>query len=123
MDINKHCKRVVELKNLVLKSKNGAPRLNFYRDLGMNEENQTELYKYRLKKIAEDMDNKNDLCRKIYEFEKQMFILQGKIDGLLPESAELAEAVLQKDVKATKLNYLVDLETDPNARLRRYRKY
>ena len=47
-----------------------------------------------------------------------MWILQGKIDGLLPESAELAEAVLQKDVKATKQQYMVDLDSDPNYRLK-----
>jgi hypothetical protein len=72
IDIFKHSKRVTELKNVIFKSKNGAPRLNFYRDLGMNE---AELYKYRMKKIQEDLESKNDICRKIYDFEKQMWIL------------------------------------------------
>ena len=48
IDFFRHIKRVSELKNIVQKSKNGAPRLNFYRDLMMNE---NEIFKYRMKKV------------------------------------------------------------------------
>jgi hypothetical protein len=61
-DVRKHSKRVVELKNMILKAKNGAPRLNFHRDLGMND----DFFKFRLKKINEDLTNKNEIVRNIY---------------------------------------------------------
>lgn len=48
IDFYRHIKRVSELKNIVQKSKNGAPRLNFFRDLMIDG---NEIFKYRMKKV------------------------------------------------------------------------
>jgi hypothetical protein len=48
VDFSKHIKRVSELKNIVQKSKNGAPRLNFYRDLMIGG---NDIFNYRMKKV------------------------------------------------------------------------
>lgn len=48
VDFYRHIKRVSELKNIVQKSKNGAPRLNFFRDLMIDS---NEIFKYRMKKV------------------------------------------------------------------------
>jgi hypothetical protein len=123
LDLDKYAKRVLDLRSMILKSKNGCPRINFVKDLGMMGESEAHQAKTRLKKLWDDLDTKNDLCRNIYKFEKQMFILQGKINGTIGDAAELKEAVLQKDIRATKRHFMVDLDQDPNHRLIKYKKY
>lgn len=68
------------------------------------------------------MRAKGDLVRRIYKFEKQIFIVQGKLDGTLPQNQDLLDEIENKDTAGIGKRPIVDL-SDPNFRLKNYLKF
>ena len=90
---------------------NGQMRLNLCRDFDQTIEN--------IEAMKTDLEMKGTLIRKIYKFERQMFLIQGKISGKIPSTQDLTDEI---DAKDGTLKPLVMLD-DVNYRLKEYIKF
>ena len=66
----------------VIKQNNGAIRINFLKDFTFENNYNNQ----RIEEILKQLKTKGDICRKIYKFEKQVFITKGKIIGNIPQT-------------------------------------
>lgn len=66
-----------QIQNIMQESKNGCVRINFLKDLQLGDDKNPR----RARELTEDLQSKGDLIKKIYSFEKQMFLAQGKLNG------------------------------------------
>lgn len=46
-----------------------------------------------------DLQSKGDLIKKIYRFEKQMFLAQKKLTGQIPQTQELVDEIFMRDTR------------------------
>jgi hypothetical protein len=63
--------------NTILQEQSGAIRINFSKDIHPDMIH----IQRRAKEICQDLKLKANLTKRIYKFEKQVFIIQGKIKG------------------------------------------
>ena len=100
---------------------NGSIRINFEKDLNLDQTNNQK----RIRELKEDLRSKGDLIGKIYRFEKQMFLAQGKITGQIPLTQDVVDEKNMRDEKSQAgedADDLVNLQ-DPNHRLRQFLQY
>ena len=80
--------------------RNGCLRLNFAKDILLLDPSRpdTNIYKRALI-LKNDLKSKADLIKKIYKFEKQMFLAQGRISGQIPQTQDLVDEIHMRDNK------------------------
>ena len=95
--INKQLKK---MESIMTEERNGCLRLNFAKDILLLDPSRpdTNIYKRALI-LKNDLKSKADLIKKIYKFEKQMFLAQGRISGQIPQTQDLVDEIHMRDNK------------------------
>ena len=118
ISLQEYVKIVDDLYGVMEDVKCGCQRLDFVKDMLKVDAKRGK----RCKAIGDDLKAKGELVRRIYKFEKQIFIVQGKLDGTIPQAHDLHDEIEFRDKKGRIAKQLVDL-SDPNHRLKNYIKY